>query len=263
MKINCSVEILTLNSVATLAKCLESVRDFDDIMVLDGNSTDGTVALAHTFGARVIRQSDSGQENIRISDFSAVRNKGIAAAKYNWFLCIDSDEYLSEEAVEEIRSIVVRDEKNDTFVYRMPRKYVIAGAVIERSSMYPNYQTRFFNRAAVTGFVKPVHEKLRVRDGYRLGTLTHPTYVPFENGAAIIEKWKQYARSQVALSPVPRSDLFWYTFVNVLQSCKYVVKFAYSLLGTGTHMPLLYEWHNFLYHLRLIAHAWRIAYTRS
>jgi len=103
---------------------------------------------------------------------------------------------------------------------------------------------------AVEGFVKPLHEKLRIRASYMLWTLTHPTYVPFENQHEIITKWKHYAASQVAQSPVPRKALLWYTAVNVFELCKYTVKYVRSLWGTGPHMPFIYEWHNVLYQVR-------------
>jgi len=127
MKILCTVEILTLNSAKTLGRCLESLKDFDDILVVDGNSTGETAAIAKQFGARVFQQSDSGQKNFQADDFSAVQNRGIAAARHQWFLFVDSDEYLSSEAVEEIRRVVERGDKNTEFVYHMPRKYVVDG----------------------------------------------------------------------------------------------------------------------------------------
>ena len=45
-KIKCSIGILTLNCEDTLARCLENLRDFDEIIVCDGNSTDKTIGIA-------------------------------------------------------------------------------------------------------------------------------------------------------------------------------------------------------------------------
>ena len=55
-KIACTVEILTWNSEKTLKACLESVKDFDDIIILDGNSTDKTLEIANNYRARIIKQ---------------------------------------------------------------------------------------------------------------------------------------------------------------------------------------------------------------
>lgn len=256
MKIPCTVEVLTYNSGKTLGRCLESLVEFDDILVLDGNSTDDTLEIATRFGARILPQSDSTEKNVPITDFSAVRNVGIKAAKHQWFLFVDSDEYLSPEAVVEIRSIVTGGSGTQPLVYRMPRKYVVDGVVIERSAMYPNYQTRFFYIPAVYGFVKPVHEKLRIREGEALGTLTYPTYVPFESPDAIILKWKRYAEQQIANHHVTVSTILPYSMHNIVQSAKYVVKILWTRFGSGPALPLRYEWHNVLYHLRLISLSW-------
>lgn len=258
MKIPCSVEILTLNSEKTLPKCLESVKNFDDVIVIDGNSTDKTVAIAKSFGARVFPQSDSKEDNIKISDFSLVRNKGIAHAKNDWFLFIDSDEYLSEEAVEEIKNIVRRGEINNFFVYKLPRKYIINGEIIDRSSMYPNYQVRFFFLPAVDGFVKKIHEKIRVKKGYKTGTLQNPEYVPFDDWRILKKKWKSYARHQVLHIDPSFKSLMRFSLQNLVTFSKYVLKYLLTfILGSGKRMPFVYEWLNMTYHLDLIMLAWK------
>ena len=157
MKILSSVEILTLNSGKTLRRCLESVRDFDDIIVIDGNSTDDTLEIAREFGARIFPQSGKKGKSIKIEDFSAVRNIGIREARHQWFLYIDSDEYLSKEAAEEIREIINRGTDNKYYAYKLPRKYVVQGEIIGRSSMYPNYQVRFWYIPATNGVIKKIH----------------------------------------------------------------------------------------------------------
>ncbi|MBI2603994.1 MAG: glycosyltransferase, partial [Candidatus Harrisonbacteria bacterium] len=63
-KIPCSVGVLTLNSAKTLARCLESFKDFAEIIVCDGNSTDDTVAIAKKYGAKVVKQYDSDEPNL-------------------------------------------------------------------------------------------------------------------------------------------------------------------------------------------------------
>lgn len=256
MKIPCSVEILTLNSEKTLKRCLESVRDFEDIIVLDGNSTDGTIMLAEKYGARVISQTEAREKEVRISDFSAVRNKGINQAKYSWFLFIDSDEYLSPEAVAEMREIVNQEQNNIHYAYKLPRKYVVDGEVVERSSMYPNYQVRFFYIPATSGFIKKIHERISVKEGYEIGILKNPEYVPMSDVSTLREKWYNYAQMQIHTMKVTPSifpDLF---FSNSLVFVKYLIKYALTFMrGSGKRMPFLYEWYNAYYHIWLIKEA--------
>jgi glycosyltransferase involved in cell wall biosynthesis len=186
-KISCSVEILTFNSAKTLPRLVQSIRDFAEIIILDGGSTDGTLDIARAAGCRILPQ---GEESGPLMDFATVRNKGLAAAAYPWFLFVDSDEYISPELVEEIRGIL-KQERPSVMVYEVPRKYVIDGTVIEYSITYPAIQTRFFHRDAVKQFVKPVHERIEVRPGVSVGRLQQPIYVPQEN-VFFPRKWFQY-----------------------------------------------------------------------
>lgn len=256
MKISCSVEILTLNSEKTLERCLESVRDFDDVIILDGNSTDGTVELAKKYGARVVPQADSQEKEVKISDFSTVRNIGIKHAKHQWFFFIDSDEYLSPEAVIEIRDIVAQGDRNKYYVYRLPRKCVVDGEVVERSSTYPNYQTRFFYIPATSGFIKKIHERISVKEGYEIGTLKNPEYVPMDDIDILKKKWYNYAQMQIRAIKITPKIFLSIFFSNSLVFVKYLTKYALTFMrGSGKRMPFLHEWYNAYYHIWLIQEA--------
>ncbi len=256
MKISCSVEILTLNSGKTLRRCLESLKDFDDIMVIDGNSTDDTASIAKEYGARIFPQSDAPAYNIKIEDFSAVRNIGVREARHKWFLYIDSDEYISAEAVREIRDIVSAGDANRHFVYKIPRKCIVGGEVIERSSVYPNYQMRFFYLPATDGFIKKLHERISVKKGYEAGVLRNPEYVPFDEIAVLKKKWRNYARTQYRGVRVSVGSFLLSAVNDLVQFFKYLVKYALTFVsGSGKRMPFAYEWYNAYYHIWLIQEA--------
>ncbi len=195
-KISCTVEVLTRNSAATLARCLESVKDFAEIIILDGNSTDGTLEIANQYGCRIVKQYDTNEPLRRITDFSEVRNKGMRLAKYDWFLYVDSDEYLSPEAGEEIRSIV-ENPKPKAYVFWQPRVYVFDGKAVNCATTYPNQQPRFFHRGAVEGFIKPVHERVAAKAGVKVGKLQKAVYVPL--AMSDFEKLERYTDMEEAL----------------------------------------------------------------
>jgi rSAM/selenodomain-associated transferase 2 len=81
-----SVVIPTLNAAARLPATLASVAEADEVMVVDGGSTDGTPALAETLGARVV-QAPRG----RGSQLAA----GVAAAGGAWLLLLHADTRLA------------------------------------------------------------------------------------------------------------------------------------------------------------------------
>ena len=84
-KIPATVTVLTRNSGKTLERALASVRDFDEIIVCDGGSTDETLEIAHKHGARVIAQDGQFHDaKGKIYDYAGVRNQTLHAARHNW-----------------------------------------------------------------------------------------------------------------------------------------------------------------------------------
>lgn len=165
MKIPATAYVLTLNSAATLPACLESLRDFDDILVVDGNSTDCTREIAVRFGARVISQSDDATPNKRIENFTEVRMRAFAAAKYDWIFQLDSDEVASSEIIETVREAV---EKNDqSKAVKFQRLAVVDGRLIRQAYFYPEYCLRLVNRESGIFWnqKRAVHERLMIPDG--------------------------------------------------------------------------------------------------
>jgi glycosyltransferase involved in cell wall biosynthesis len=257
-KIPCTVGVLTYNNAETLARALTSVQDFDDIIVVDGNSTDGTQDIAAQFGARVIPQ-DAQFKNTegRIIDFAGIRNQHLATARHQWFLFVDSDEFLSPESVAEIRSIVEKPiGANDPLAYLLPRKTMINGTVIDCATAYPNYQMRFFNRTGVSGFIKPVHERIALLPTTKTAKLVHPEYVPLDmTPAEFYEKQRRY----LAIEVERRKDdtfLMWIqgtVYRSARSSLSYLVRHVRILLFCkGKKMPLWVEWMHHWYNWKLV-----------
>ena len=86
--INLSVAIITLNEQENLKRCLSSLPSGWEIVVVDSGSTDKTVDVAKSFGARVYERS--------FDDFCSQKNFALEKCKRNWILSIDADEKLDE-----------------------------------------------------------------------------------------------------------------------------------------------------------------------
>lgn len=241
-KISCSVEILTRNSAVTLEKCLESVKDFAEIIILDGNSTDHTLEIARKYGCRIYKQYETSEPEIIIKDYAEVRNKGLGLANYDWFLYIDSDEYLSAEVVEEIRS-VVESPRPEFFVWWQPRKYILDGKIIDCATTYPNQQIRFFHKKAVKQFVKPIHEKIEILAGESAGALKNFELVPLEKLSSLKEKWQRYFNlEEKRLIGLSRSKII----LGILHILKTILVYNLRLISNfifcrGKRLPLFYE----------------------
>ena len=100
MKKTLSVVLATYNEEKNLASCLDSVKDIaDEIIIVDGSSSDKTVEIARKYGAKI---------KITTNKFNFHINKQMAIdmATKDWILQLDGDEHVSLELKNEIREII-------------------------------------------------------------------------------------------------------------------------------------------------------------
>jgi glycosyltransferase involved in cell wall biosynthesis len=175
---------------------LERLKDFADIIVCDGNSTDGTQDVAQRYGARVIKQYDTDEPNVPCAmDKATVRERAMAASKYEWRFFMDADDTLSEEAVEEIREIV-SGENPTHFIYRMPTRIFIDGKEILYEATYPSYQTRLVHASVGARFKGPVHDHL-VWDMKKFPVGTMKNFYNFEWSKERVTNYWRYVSTYV------------------------------------------------------------------
>ena len=182
-KINCSVGILTFNSENRLPRALDSLRDFTEIIISDGGSSDRTLEIAREYGCKVINQyskENPGPADFHpVTNFAIERNRLIAAATKDWFFYIDSDEYISGILKSEIASIVT-DENPAYFAYEIPIGLQSPDASFTYTQWKQTHQVRFFNHTILNGeFKKAMHERYVFdREKYPVGRLKGKWYVP-------------------------------------------------------------------------------------
>jgi glycosyltransferase involved in cell wall biosynthesis len=189
-KIQSTVAILTFNSGKVLATALESVQDFDEILICDGGSTDDTVYIGRALGARVILQDQKNKDaNNRLVNYGGARQQCLEAAKHDWFLYIDSDETISDGLRLEIREITsVPLSVDSPLVYQVPITILVDEKPIRYSTNYPGYQTRFFNRTSGAHFIKQAHERIDFdRSKVKIGKVTNPWYTHTKRA-----EWEHY-----------------------------------------------------------------------
>jgi len=100
MKNTISLCMIVKNEEEFLPRCLQSIKDFvDEIIIVDTGSTDGTVEIAKSFGAKVFIHPWEGS-------FSKARNYSLKYATCDWILYLDADEELSKEDAPRLKEIV-------------------------------------------------------------------------------------------------------------------------------------------------------------
>jgi hypothetical protein len=113
---------------------------------------------------------------MRIEDFTALRLKQRSEAANDWILFLDSDEWLSDGAVDDIRSILKTAEPKT--IIKIPRYPVIDGTPYSRSVIGVESVPRIHNRLSGCTMKsdKRVHEKFAYDDTFREVSTRHPLY---------------------------------------------------------------------------------------
>ena len=156
-----SVAIITLNEEENLARTLESVRFADEVVVVDSGSTDGTVEIARSFGAKWYAEPWKG--------FAGQKNAAIERCSGTWVLSLDADEELTAELQAEIAAMLERDGEAGAQVdgYRLRLRHVFLGRWMRHGGYYPDLKLRLFRRLRADGrpqrfTERVVHESVAV-----------------------------------------------------------------------------------------------------
>ncbi len=131
-----SIFILTKNEESNIQACLESVRGFDDVVVLDSLSSDRTVDIAKSMGARVVQRA--------FDNWSAHQNWALDNIKFAnaWVFYLDADERMTPELREEILGVARRGEVAEVAFFCGRRNFFMGKWI--RHAMPPGLIMRFF-----------------------------------------------------------------------------------------------------------------------
>jgi glycosyltransferase involved in cell wall biosynthesis len=243
-----SVFILSRNEEQKIGAALESVSWAAEIVLIDSNSTDGTLGLAARHGARVVQSE--------FSRFGELRQAGIAATTQPWIFSLDSDERCTPEARDEILRIVADPASADA--YLVPRQNYLLGRAVRHGGWYPDYrQPQLFRRGKMTYVATDeVHEGW-VLDG-RLGKMTSPiAQIPYATLAEAIAKMNRYTTLGVAKQERAGASA---GFAKALLRAKWAFFKAYVLQlgfldgGAGLVIAVLRFENSFYKHAKLVEH---------
>ena len=134
-----SVIVPIKNEAANLPRCLASVKWADEILVVDSASTDGSIAIAQQFGAKVVLFEFNGiwpkKKNWALENLQ-FRNE--------WVFILDADEVLPPEAETEFAQAIA--DGGDIAGYWINRRFMFMGRWL-RHAYYPNWNLRLFRHA--------------------------------------------------------------------------------------------------------------------
>ncbi|SUT92763.1 glycosyltransferase family 2 protein [Actinobacillus lignieresii] len=167
-----SVAMIVKNEAQDLAKCLETVQGWvNEIIVLDSGSSDETVQIAESFGAKVYVNSDW-------QGFGKQRRLAQQYVTSDYVLWLDADERVTPELKQSILQAVEKNEENT--VYQVSRLSEVFGKQIRHSGWYPDYVVRLYRTDFAKYGEELVHEKVHYPKNATVkkltGDLLHFTY---------------------------------------------------------------------------------------
>ena len=231
-----SVVIITYNEEANLGRTLESVQSLiadgkGEIIVVDSGSTDRTVEIAKSFGAKVFVEEWKG--------YAAQKNSAIDKATGDWILLLDADEEASSEMATSISKYLPIADKHreygmghvadseadpifdqaweagteypeDAFVFA--RRNFFLGRWIKHGGFWPDRKVRLFRRGVIRIQDRKVHETVEVQRAGKLnGAIIHHSYPTLSD---YIEHMNRY--SSLGAEMIVAKGKVQFSFVNIM-----------------------------------------------
>ena len=187
-----SLCMIVKNEEAILSKCLESVQNIvDEMVVMDTGSTDKTVEIAEQFGAVVPTFTWT-------NDFAEARNEALKYVTGDWVLVLDADEVLNKKIAPQIKEAI---EKDENLVVNLIRHEI-------GSSQSPySLVSRLFRKHPEVNFSRPYHaiiddsvgELLRKEGHWKIVDLPAITVFHYGYTPGAIASLNKYERAQKAM----------------------------------------------------------------
>jgi len=172
-KLPVSVYIICQNEAQHIRRVLESVKDFDEVIIVDSGSTDETLEIAKEYTDKIYHQKWLG--------FAGQKEYAKNLCSHKWVLNLDADEQLTSELKNEIEE-TIKENRIDGLDIKISSQYL--GKFNHPLSKF-NRRVRFFRKAKGYYPEKLVHESIAI-DGkvkkangfiYDYGTLDLETHL--------------------------------------------------------------------------------------
>ncbi|HEU0137603.1 MAG TPA: glycosyltransferase family 2 protein [Flavobacterium sp.] len=174
--------VITFNEEKMIGKCIDALfKVCDEVIIVDSLSSDNTVQIAESKGAKVISQQFLGD--------GPQRTHGLPYCKNDWILNLDADEFLDADAEEFILQQKYLQGNYDAFSFRV--KNFLADKLIDFAGWYPDHKVRFFNKTTARPSDAKVHQKIIAKNEKKEAVhILHYGWASFDQ---IVAKKNQYS----------------------------------------------------------------------
>lgn len=181
-----SAIIITKNEEDNIGRCVKSVAFADEVIVVDAESNDQTVAIAKRLGAQTFVRPWPG--------YGPQKNFGASKAEGEWLLFIDADEEVTPELAEEIKKTIHENQKDFYWLK------IVTVFLQRRLNYISGHNPRLFKKACGCWTSYHVHEQVQDNFGRRLqlgddisGALSTPLlHHSHETAAAYLKRMREY-----------------------------------------------------------------------
>jgi glycosyltransferase involved in cell wall biosynthesis len=174
-----SALVLTRNEETNLAACLESLWWASEVFVVDSCSTDRTVEIGESLGAKVFSHAFEG--------YARQRNWALENLPFSheWVLMLDADERVPKALAGEIEEVVC-NEGNGNAGFYLKFRHIFLGRWLKHGGLYPAWILRLFKRRSVRFEERPLnaHAILDGRAGYLKQPFDHWDQKPLSDWIA-------------------------------------------------------------------------------
>ncbi len=156
-----SIVMIAKDAANTLQSSLDSLREFDEVILYLNNSTDSTKKIAQNYKNVKIIEGD-------FLGFGPTKNEASKYAKNDWIFSLDSDEIVTIDLVKELQALPLEDEKE---VFFIKRNNYFFDKKIKYSGWGKDYLVRIYNKNIHTFNDNIVHEKIKLKNDTKKTTL--------------------------------------------------------------------------------------------
>lgn len=196
-----SLCLAVYNEEKNLHYPLDSAYDFvDEVVIVDGGSTDKTVEIAKSYGKKIrVISSDNPVM------FHKNKQKAIEVARGEWILQLDADEELTPELKREIFEKISQNKSHESNLsnlstYYIPRKNWFLSGFLMKGGQYPDYTIRLYKNGVAKFPCKDVHENVEIKGeiGFLKNPLLHYADPDFSR---YLMRWDRYTTAEVERMP--------------------------------------------------------------
>jgi glycosyltransferase involved in cell wall biosynthesis len=186
-----SVAIITFNEERNIERCLLSVKEIaDEIVVVDSFSKDRTRGICETHGAKFLEHVFEGHIQ--------QKNYALSLCKGDWILSLDADEALDDELKKSIRMALDAPSYDG---FRMNRLTNYCGHWVRYCGWYPDTKLRFVKNGKASWQGVNPHDRLELNSegqiGFLTGDILHYSYYTHQDHLKQIEYFSGIASKEL------------------------------------------------------------------